>query len=184
MLTAPLPSAPEVGPGWRGVELRRAHPLDQLDRIVIETAHRVGAAIGVAESGEAFGYVIAVADGDDPVRAIVGGEAAAGAAADALLGAGLAGQETLFEPAAVAAALASWSEHAPSRVSATSLEPFLGQGVPVDQALAGILGALHIALPIEPIPDPLDLQNLARGGNGDDAPQTVRAKRRWFSRGG
>jgi hypothetical protein len=55
LLRAPLPSTPQVGEGWRGVELRRVHPLDQLDDLVVATAGKVGACVTAAPVTELLG---------------------------------------------------------------------------------------------------------------------------------
>ena len=163
-LKAPLPSAPEIGPGWRGVQLRRFHPIDQLDPLVIDTAQRVGAAIGVAEAGDAFGYIIAAAERSEPVRFVVGVDPTDQEEAVEVLAHVRRGQNEGADDATVAAeALAAWSRHAPAQAEASDVAPFLAPEVPVERALSGILELLQLALPIEPIPEPLDLQHMARG---------------------
>src|SRR5688572_17955469 len=123
-LKAPLPSAPEIGPGWRGVELRRFHPLDQLDALVIDTAKRVGAAIGVAEAGDDFGYVIAAAERSEPVRLVVGVDPAdPGETADILAHARPGREEPNDDAAEAAEALTAWSRHAPAHAEAARIAP-------------------------------------------------------------
>lgn len=72
MLKAPLPSAPEVGAGWRGVELRRFHPLPQLDDLLMHTVTQVEAAIGLAASRDGWAYAVAATRGAGPLRLILG----------------------------------------------------------------------------------------------------------------
>lgn len=185
-LKAPLPSAPEIGPGWRGVELRRFHPIDQLDTLVIDTAARAGVAIGVAEAGDAYGYIVAAAERSEPVRLVVGvdpsdpGEAAEALAGARITAAGEAGDDV--------GAFVAWSASAPARIEASTLAPLLGPDVPVERALSAILRSLRIALPIEPIPDPLDLQGMAReqltDGGGTRRARTGGTRRKWFTRSG
>jgi hypothetical protein len=188
-LKAPLPSAPEIGPGWRGVELRRFHPIDQLDPLVIDTAARAGVAIGVAEAGDAFGYIVAAAERSEPVRLVVGVDPSdPGAAAEALARARTASDGTSDRAGAVGAFVA-WSVNAPATIEASTLAPLLEPDVPVERALSEILRSLQIALPIEPIPDPLDLQDMARGqlvekGGRRRVKEASARRRTWFTRSG
>jgi hypothetical protein len=115
MLKAPLPSAPEIGDGWRGVELRRFHPLDQLDDLLRHTVTQVDAAIGLAAAGEGYAYVIADTRRGNPIRAVLGVDPTrshAGPVRDALDRCGLTGRGARWRKS-TARALAAWSVHAP-----------------------------------------------------------------------
>jgi hypothetical protein len=179
MLKAPLPSAPEVGDGWRGVELRRFHPLDQLDDLLRHTVTQVDAAIGLASAGEGYAYVIAGARGAEPIRAVLGVDPSGspeGALRDALDRCGIAGRDERWRRT-TAKELAAWSIHAPRTAGADEILAFLDD-VPASRAVVGLLEVVGLALPGEPIPDPLDLQSVAReqlGGTGG-------RRKRWFAR--
>jgi hypothetical protein len=184
LLRAPLPSAPQVGEGWRGVELRRVHPLDQLDDLVVETAGKVGAAIGLASGGD-HGYVIAAArDGAEPVRLVLGvdpvrasGEAAAAAARCGAVPTAPKGWRK-----AAAKALSAWSQEAPACVTAAPVAELLGDERDPSELLEELLGMLGLGLPPEAIPDPLDLQDVARRQLARRAGRAG-TRRRWLALG-
>ena len=179
MLKAPLPSAPEVGDGWRGVELRRFHPLDQLDDLLRHTVTQVDAAIGLAAAGEGYAYVVAGTRGADPIRAVLGvdpGGSHEGGVRDALDRCGVTGRGQRWWKA-TAKELAAWSIHAPRTAGADEIVAFLDD-VPASRAVVGLLELFGLALPGEPIPDPLDLQSVAREQLGG----TDGRRKRWFAR--
>ena len=164
MLKAPLPSAPEVGAGWRGVELRRFHPLDQLDDLLRHTITQVDAAIGLAAAGEDYAYVVAGARHGEPVRAVLGvdvTERHEGAVRDALDRCGATRRAGARWRTAAARELAAWSVQAPRTAGADEVAAFLDE-VPASRAVVGLLSLFGLELPGEPIPDPLDLQSVAR----------------------
>jgi hypothetical protein len=179
MLRAPLPSAPEVGDGWRGVELRRAHPLEQFDPMVLEAGARSEAAIGVHVE-EGFAYVIATAEGSEPVRLVLGVDTATPAdeVAAILQRAGVSGKGARWR-ARASKAFESWSSRCPRQVDAHAVQALMGPEHPPAEAVSWLAALLGIRVPSEPIPDPLDLQSLARGRPGSDPDPD---KRRWFSR--
>ncbi len=177
MLKAPLPSAPEVGPGWRGVQLRRFHPLDQLDDLVRHTVTQVDAAIGLANAGEDYVYAVAGSRHGEPIRVVLGVDIAGaheGALSDVLERCGVTGRGFRWRKA-TAKALAAWSVHAPRTADASEVMAFL-EDVPATTAATGILSLFGLELPGDQIPDPLDLQSVARDVLGADR------RRRWFSR--
>jgi hypothetical protein len=180
MLKAPLPSAPEVGEGWRGVELRRFHPLDQLDDLLRHTVTQVDAAIGLAAAGEGYAYVIADRRVGEPVRAVLGVDPShshEGAVRDALDRCGVTGRGARWRKS-TARALAAWSVSAPRTAGADEVLAFLDD-VPALRAVVGVLDLFGLELPGEPIPDPLDLQSVARG----QLELTDGSRRkRWFAR--
>lgn len=182
MLTAPLPSAPEVGSGWRGVPLRRFHPLDQFDPLVMETASKSEAAIGVAVE-DSYAYVIAVVRGHEPVRLVLAVDlmAVPESAADAVARCEVTGTGARFRKAA-ARALAAWSSHAPRTTDRTEISALFATDLTPGAAVERLTGLLGIALPDESIPNPLDLQAVAR----EQIIEVTAAapKRRWFSRSG
>lgn len=179
MLSAPLPSAPEVGDGWRGVDLRRIHPLDQLDPLVIETATRSEAAFGV-HIEETFAYLIASALDQEPVRLVLGIDMSAPpeAATEALSRAGVTGTGARWRKRA-AKAFERWSSHGPRTLEADAVLALLGPEHSPAEGVSWLAALLGIRLSNEPIPDPLDLQSLAREQLDLD-PKA--GKRRWFSR--
>ena len=179
MLKAPLPSAPEVGPGWRGVELRRFHPLDQLDDLLRHTITQVDAAIGLAAAGEGYAYAIAGSRHEEPIRAVLGVDPTRppdGAVRDALERCGMTGRGLRWRRA-TAKALASWSVLTPRTAGADEIAAFLDD-VPATRAVTGLLELFGLDLPGEPIPDPLDLQSVAREQLGAGADR----RKRWFAR--
>ena len=180
MLSAPLPSAPEVGDGWRGVDLRRIHPLDQLDPLVIETATRSEAALGV-HIAESYAYLIAAARDHEPVRLVLGVNTSAPpeAATEALSRAGVSGTGARWRKRA-AKAFERWSSNGPRTLEADAVLALLGPEHPPAEAVSWLAALLGIRLSGDPIPDPLDLQSLARRQLEED-PKSGR--RRWFSRG-
>lgn len=181
MLTAPLPSAPEVGSGWRGVPLRRFHPLDQFDPLVVETASKSEAAIGLAVD-DTYAYVIAVARGHEPVRLVLAVDLVAvpEGAADAVARCGVSGTGARFRKAA-SRALAAWSSHSPRTSDQTEIGALFAADLTPSAAMERLTELLGIALPAESIPNPLDLQAVAR----DQVIEVASTpKRRWFSRSG
>jgi hypothetical protein len=162
MLTAPLPSAPEVGGGWRGVDLRRIHPLDQFDPLVLETAARSEAALGI-HIDEAVAYVIAAARDEEPVRFVLGVDPSAPPeAAEAILEHAGAGGSGRGRRKAAAQAFAAWSAHAPQSVEADAVLALMGPEHGPAEAVSWLVALLGVQVPNEPIPDPLDLQSVAR----------------------
>jgi len=164
MLKAPLPSAPDVGAGWRGVELRKFHPLDQLDDLLRHTVSQVDAAIGLAAAGEDYAYVIAGSRHAEPIRAVLGVDVSGrheGVVRDALQRCGATGRGGARWRTATSRGLAAWSVHTPRTAGADEVASFLDE-LPASRAVAGLLGVFGLELPGEPIPDPLDLQSVAR----------------------
>jgi hypothetical protein len=178
MLKAPLPSAPEVGPGWRGVELRRFHPLPQLDDLLVHTVTQVEAAIGLAAAGDGWAYAVAATRGAGPLRLILGVDLSNPPASslDVLERCGVQGTGGRWRTSA-SKALAAWSEYAPRTADPIEVSAFVGESVAPHRAVEGVLQLLGMKLPGEPIPDPLDLQSVAREIR--TAPQR---KRRWLGR--
>jgi hypothetical protein len=180
MLKAPLPSAPEIGDRWRGVELRRFHPLDQLDDLLRHTVTQVDAAIGLAAAGEGYAYVIADTRRGDPIRAVLGVDPTGpheGPVRDALGRCGVTGRGARWRKS-TARALAAWSAHAPRTAGADEVLAFLDD-IPAAHAVEGLLALFGLRLPGEPIPDPLQLQSVARAQL--EPAEGVR-RRRWFAR--
>jgi hypothetical protein len=181
MLAAPLPSAPPVGDGWRGVDLRRLLPTGRLDQLVIDTATRSEAALGFHVEAT-FAYVIGAGGGAEPVRLVLGTDAAAeGRARDVLTLAGSTGTGARWRKQA-SRAFETWSGHAPRQVDAKSVLALMGPEHPPAEAASWLCALIGIAPPNEPIPDPLDLQSLARQQLQVE-PGASQATRRWFSRG-
>lgn len=181
MLAAPLPSAPSVGDGWRGVDLRRVLPTRQLDQLVIDTATRSEAALGFHVE-EILAYVIAAVGDAEPVRLVLGTEIAAeGRAKEMLTLAGATGSGARWREQA-SHAFEAWSRLAPRPADAKSVLSLMGPERPPAEAASWLCALIGVTPPNEPIPDPLDLQSLARQQLRDD-PGTSQAKRRWFSRG-
>ena len=179
MLKAPLPSAPEVGDGWRGVELRRFHPLDQLDDLLRHTVTQVDAAIGLAAAGEGYAYVVAGVRGVEPLRAVLGVDPSQphdDVVRDVLERCGVTGRGLRWRRS-TAKALAEWSIHAPRTAGPDEVVAFLDD-VPASRAVVGLLELFGLTLPGEPIPDPLDLQSVAREQLGPATPP----RKRWFAR--
>jgi hypothetical protein len=181
MLAAPLPSAPEVGDGWRGVDLRRVLPLDQLDPLVIDTATKSESALGVHVEAS-FAYVVAASRDAEPVRLVLGVDASSAdeRAEAAITRAGATGAGARWRKRA-AKAIEAWSSQAPRPADATTVLALMGPEHPPAEAVSWLCALLGIAAPNEPIPDPLDLQSVARRQLEDGSGEP--AKRRWFSRG-
>lgn len=179
MLRAPLPSAPEVGLGWRGVATRRWLPLDQLDDLVLDTVAKLDAAIGLARSGQDWSYAIAASRGGQPVRLVLGVDLASPSETteEILVRCGITGTGKRWSKVA-ARAVAAWSEHAPRVATAAELERVVSSPEHDASALEALLDLLGIDLPVEPIPDVHDLQSVARDRLVDGDAQ----KRRWFAR--
>lgn len=163
MLTAPLPSAPDVGGGWRGVDLRRIYPVEQFDPLVVETAARSEAAFGVFVQDDAFAYVIAAAREDEAVRLVMGVDPSAPpeAAVPMLAHSGIPGTGRGRREAA-AQAFAAWSTHAPQTVETNAVLALMGPEHGPAEAVSWLAAVLGLQVPNEPIPDPLELQSLAR----------------------
>lgn len=180
MLTAPLPSAPDVGGGWRGVDLRRILPVDQLDPLVIDTGTKSEAALGV-HATDGYAYVIATARDEEPVRLVLG--AVQGAAGlDAISAhAGATGSGARWRKD-VARSFEAWSVHAPRRAEATAVLSLMGPEHPPAEAVSWLCAVIGIVQPNDPIPDPLDLQSVARA-QLESEPDPRRERKRWFSRG-
>lgn len=180
MLTAPLPSAPEVGGGWRGVDLRRILPVDQLDPLVIDTGMKSEAALGIHVT-DGYAYVIATARDAEPVRLILGAVPGADGVEAISARAGATGSGGRWRKS-VARAFEAWSVHAPRRAESTAVLSLMGSEHPPAEAVAWLCAVLGILQPNDPIPDPLDLQSVARA-QLEDEPATRRERKRWFSRG-
>ena len=165
LLRAPLPSAPEAGEGWRGVELRRFHPLEQLDDLIEDTSTKVDVALGVAVVDSAFAYVVASERHGDPLRLILGLEASAAheRGSDARARAGVPKRGTKGWGRSCARGLARWSAFTPNQLRPEDIEDLLGEE-PSDavESARELLRLLGLELPAEAIPDPLDLQSVAR----------------------
>jgi hypothetical protein len=180
MLKAPLPSAPEVGVGWRGVALRRVHPLDQFDRLLEETGTRSDAALGL-HVDEEYAYAIATSRGGDPVRLLLGVrlDRIPVAAKDPAERCGVVGAGARWRKQ-TATKMATWTTHAPRCSDAAEMQAFLGAELPGPDAAERLMGLLGIAFVEEAIPDPLILQSVAREqlATGDG---TGNRRRRWFA---
>jgi len=180
MLKAPLPSAPQVGVGWRGVALRRVHPLEQFDALLEETGVRSDAALGVHVE-EDHAYAIATSRGADPVRVLLGVRlnripvtAKEAAERCGVIGAGSRWRKQ------TATKIAAWTTHAPRCSDAVEMQALLGAEFPGPDAADRFVELLGIAFADEAIPDPLNLQSVAREqlAAGDGAGNR---RRRWFS---
>jgi hypothetical protein len=178
MLKAPLPSAPEVGAGWRGVELRRFHPLPQLDDLLMHTVTQVEAAIGLAASRDGWAYAVAATRGAGPLRLILGVDLSNPPASslDVLELCGVQGSGRRWRSSA-SKALAAWSEYTPRTADPIEVTAFVGESVAPGRAVEGVLELLGLSLPGDPVPDPLDLQSVAR-----EVLTTSGRKRRWLGR--
>jgi hypothetical protein len=180
MLKAPLPSAPEVGVGWRGVALRRVHPLHQFDALLEETGTRSDAAVGVHVE-EDFAYAIATSRDGDPIHLLLGVrlDRIPATAKDAAERSGLIGAGAPWRKQA-AKRFAAWTEHAPRCSDAVEMQALLGLELPGPEAAARFTDLLGIAFVEEAIPDPLNLQSVAREQLGARDGAGSR-RRRWFS---
>jgi hypothetical protein len=180
MLKAPLPSAPEVAEGWRGVALRRVHPLEQLDALLEETGVRSDAAIGVHVDDD-YVYAIATSRGGEAIRLILGVrlDRIPSSAAEAAMRCQVTGSGARWRKQ-TANRFASWSAQAPRCSDVVEVEALLGSEVPGPEAARSLTELLGIAFVEEAIPDPLNLQSVAREqlAAGDGAGNR---RRRWFS---
>jgi hypothetical protein len=183
MLRAPLPSAPEVGVGWRGVATRRWLPLDQLDDLVLDTVSKLDAAIGVARAGSDWGYVIAVARHGDPVRLVVGIDPSRADAPEGLhevlARCGVTGSGKRWRTGATRA-FAEWSRLAPRGAARAEVAAVLASHAGPADALEALLDQVAISLPAGSIPDVGDLHTVARERIQETG--TVGERRRWFAR--
>lgn len=181
LLAAPLPSAPEVGDGWRGVDLRKIHPLGQFDPLVIETGTRSEAALGIHVE-DSVAYVLAAARDRPPVRLVFAVDPARPSErASAVLAHAGATEPFVTWRADAAEAFAAWSALAPRTLDPSAVLAHMGPEHPPVEAVSWIAALLGLRAPDEPIPDPLDLQSVARR-QLKGAPKA--GKRRWFSRDG
>jgi hypothetical protein len=180
MLKAPLPSAPEVGEGWRGVALRRVHPLDQFDALLEETGTRSDAAIGVHVDDE-YAYAIATSRVGEPIRVVVGigAEQTVPAAAEATMRCQMTGSGRRWRKQ-TGKRLAAWTAHAPRSCEPSEIVALLERELRGPEAAARLMELLGISFVEEAIPDPLNLQSVAREqlavGHG-----AGNRRRRWFS---
>lgn len=181
MLTAPLPSAPEVGGGWRGVDLRRILPVDQLDPLVIDTGTKSEAAIGVHVT-DGYAYVIATARDMEPVRLVLGAVPGADGVETISAHAGATGSGGRWRKH-VAKSFEAWSVQAPRQAETTSVLSLMAPEHPPAEAVSWLCALIGIVQPNDPIPDPLDLQSVARA-QLEHEPAARRERKRWFSRGG
>ena len=181
MLKAPLPSAPEVGVGWRGVALRRVHPLDQFDGLLEETGLRSDAAIGV-HVDEDYAYAIATSRRGDPIRLLLGVrlDRIPVIAKDVAERSGVIGAGGRWRKQ-TAARIAAWAVHAPRCADEVEMQALLGAELPGPEAADRLMELLGVTFVEEAIPDPLNLQSVAReqlAAGGDGAGNR---RRRWFS---
>ena len=192
MLKAPLPSAPEVGEGWRGVALRRVHPLDQFDALLEETGTRSDAAIGVHVDDE-YAYAIATSRVGEPIRLVVGigpkigpkigpeigPEQIPSRAAEAAIRCRMTGSGPRWRKQ-TAKRLAAWTAQAPRSSDPSEIVDLLECELPGPEAAGRLMELLGISFVEEAIPDPLNLQSVAREqlavGHGAGS-----RRRRWFS---
>lgn len=181
MLSAPLPSAPDVGGGWRGVDLRRILPVDQLDPLVIDTGTKSEAALGIHVT-DGYAYAIATARDVEPVRLVLGAVPGADGVEAISTHAGATGPGGRWRKHA-AKSFEAWSAHAPRRADTTAVLALMGPEHPPAEAVAWLCAGIGILQPNDPIPDPLDLQSVARA-QLEDEPAARRDRKRWFSRGG
>ncbi|MGZ4131828.1 MAG: hypothetical protein ACXVWF_02175 [Actinomycetota bacterium] len=178
VLRSPLQSALEVGEGWRGVDLRIALPLEQLDQLVADTAFKTDAALAL-HIEESFAYGVAFGRAHDPVRFVLGirSRAIPDAAAEVLARCEISAPTAPWRKG-VARSLAAWSVHAPEHATQTDLyramaaEPTAGVSVDV------FLAALGLTIVEGSVPDPLTLQTIARVQLA--AKSKPRRARRWF----
>lgn len=177
VLRAPLPSAPEVGEGWRGVELRIPLPFDQLDQLVVETAFKTDAALAVHLEDD-VAYAAAAGRSADLVRFVLGvrSRRIPDAAAEPLQRCGTTAPTAPWRKD-VARRLAPWTAFAPVASTQTalyrSLAPRDTPAISVDVFLEG----LGLAIVETSTPDPLTLQTIARVQLA--AREKPRRTRRW-----
>jgi hypothetical protein len=162
LLRAPLPSAPEVGDGWRGIELPHVHPLDQVDGLIQDAAGKVEAALGLALIAPTLAYVVAQERRREPIRAVVG--AGDGPAADeARARAGVPKRGGKGWRRDVGKRLAAWSSHAPKQARASDVADVLASAVPeAVETSRELLHLMGLAIPEEAPPHYLDLHLVAR----------------------
>lgn len=179
VLSAPLPSALDVGDGWRGVELRRIQTLDRLDALVEDTGERSDAALGV-HVDDGFVYAIAAARGEDPVRLVSGFDPSAppAAAAHALRRCGVTGEGRRWR-ATTAKLFAAWSKRAPVPTAQSDVASWLTRPDDASEVASALAGLIGVSVPDEVVLDHLDLQGVARDA---PEPEVVDVKRRWFRR--
>ena len=178
VLRAPLPSAPEVGQGWRGVDLRIALPLEQLEQLVADTAFKTDAALGL-HIEETFAYGVAFGRTQVPVRFVLGVQTrkVPEAAADVLARCGISAPTAPWRKGA-ARALAAWSVHAPVSPTQTALYKAMAAQPTVGISVDVFLAELGLTIVEASAPDPLTLQTIARVQLA--ATSKPRRTRRWF----
>jgi hypothetical protein len=141
LLRAQIPTAADVGEGWRGAELRAFGDLAQLDELTADTGAKTGAALGVSVE-VASGYLVAAGEGGEVVARLDIGPQPANA--DQV------------------ASFAVWSEgSAPEAVTAEALDVALGAGSDPSGTVNEVLRLLGLALP-EGIPHYGSLHEVAR----------------------
>lgn len=139
------------------MELRRARRLDHLDELIEETAAKVDAAVAFS-AGEDFAYMVAAASGRRTIRMVfppvAGDRSAAAEEAAARCG------HDSFED--LAAELSSWSAVAPHATTAEDVVALASGSISPEKVVEGLSLLLGMTLPSDRIPDPLELQSVAR----------------------
>lgn len=178
VLRAPLSSAPEVGQGWRGVDLRIVLPLEQLEQLVADTAFKTDAALGL-HIEETFAYGVAFGRTQVPVRFVLGVHTrkVPEASADVLARCGISAPTAPWRKSA-ARALAAWSAHAPVSPTQTALYKAMAAQPTVGISVDVFLAELGLTIVEASAPDPLTLQTIARVQLA--ATSKPRRTRRWF----
>ncbi|MGE5225322.1 MAG: hypothetical protein ACM3OO_00430 [Planctomycetaceae bacterium] len=178
VLRAPLPSAPEVGQGWRGIDLRIALQLEQLEQLVADTAFKTDAAIGLHVE-DSFAYGTAFGRTQEPLRFVLGvrSRKVPEAAADAMARCGISAPTASWRKGA-ARGLAAWSVHAPAHPAQAVLYKAMAPQETVGISVDVFLAALGLTIVEASAPDPLTLQTIARVQLA--ATSKPRRTRRWF----
>jgi hypothetical protein len=178
VLRSPLSSAPEVGQGWRGVDLRIALPLDQLEQLVADTAFKTDAALGLHVE-DTFGYGVAFGRTQEPLRFVLGVRTrkVPEAAAEVLARCGVDAPTAPWRKS-VARALTPWAAHAPARPPQAALYKAMAPQETVGISVDVFLAVLGLTIVEAAAPDPLTLQTIARVQLA--ATSKPRRTRRWF----
>jgi hypothetical protein len=178
VLRAPLPSAPEVGQGWRGVDLRIALPLEQLEQLVADTAFKTDAALGLHVE-DAFAYGVAFGRSQEPLRFVLGVHTrkVPEAAAEVLARCGISAPTAPWRKGA-ARALTAWSVHAPAHPPQASIYRAMAPQETVGISVDVFLAELGLTIVEASAPNPLTLQTIARVQLA--ATSKPRRTRRWF----
>lgn len=173
LLNAPLTSALPAGKEWRAIELRRTRTLEQLDALVEDTATKVVAALGLSADQEDFVYLVAAASGRPTVRMVLG----SGADQPSPAAEEAAARRTPGTDKQLAASLADWSRHAPHVLAAKDVMTVLKDRLTPNKTMDALSMLLGLSLPSEQVPNPLDLQSVARehlGRTPEDVPKRKR----------